>query len=62
MKQPKELSSWDFSETIEVRDGYDTKSVPDITRNNLNTLIDEHNNLVKVVNLLCEKHHIIFNG
>ena len=61
MKQPKELTDWDFSDTIQVPDGYDMASIPDLTRDNFNRLVDEHNNLVEVVNMLCEKHGIVFD-
>jgi hypothetical protein len=61
MKQPKELTDWDFSDTIQVPDGYDMTSIPDLTRRNFQTLIDEHNNLVEVVNMLCEKRGIVFD-
>jgi len=60
MKKPEELTSWDFGDTIQVPDGYDLKTIPDLTRNNLQTLIDEHNNLVEVVNMLCDKRDIVF--
>ena len=62
MKQPKELNSWDFSDTIQVPDGYDMTDIPDITRNNFQKLIDEHNNLVEVVNLLLCKANIVLDG
>jgi hypothetical protein len=61
MKQPKELLAWDFGDTIQVPDGYDMTDIPDITRDNFNKLIDEHNNLVEVVNMLCDKRGIVFN-
>lgn len=61
MKQPKELDGWDFSDRIQVPDGpYDMTSIPDLTRNNFQKLIDEHNNLVNAVNMLCEKRGIVF--
>ena len=61
MKQPKELSDWNFSDTIQIPDGYDLQSIPDNTRNNFITLIEHHNNLVEVVNMLCEKRGIVFD-
>ena len=59
MKKPKELTSWDFGDTIQIPDGCYSKSIPDITRDNFQTLIDEHNNLVQVVNMLLDEHEIM---
>ena len=61
MKKPEELSGWDFPDRVQIPDGYDMKSIPDLTRDNFNKLVDEHNNLVEVINLLCEKTNIIFD-
>ena len=61
MKKPEELSEWDFPDRVQIPDGYDMKRIPDLTRDNFNKLIDEHNNLVEVINLLCEKTNIIFD-
>ena len=52
MRKPKILTSWDFPDTVEKPDGYDTKSIPDITRDNLQVLIDEHNNMVEIIKAL----------
>lgn len=54
MKRPKQLTVWDFRDTIQVPVGYDMKSVPDMTRDNFNTLLEEHNNLVMAVNEIVE--------
>jgi len=54
MNRPDRLDRWDFGDTVQVPDGYDMKSIPDITRGNFQKLIDEHNNLVDVVNKLIE--------
>ena len=51
MKRPQELTDWDF---IQIPDGYDMKSIPDLTRANFNVLIEEHNNLVYVINALID--------
>ena len=59
MRQPKELSDWDFIDTHMEPDGYDMKTVVEFTSRNFQQLIDEHNNLVEVVNMLCEKLGII---
>ena len=44
----EELDSWDFKDRIEVPDGYDMTSIPDLTRDNFIKLIEEHNKLVRV--------------
>lgn len=54
MKKPEKLIGWDFPDRIQVPDGYDMTSIPDLTRDNFNKLIEEHNNLVEVVNKLME--------
>lgn len=61
MKKPKELDSWDFIDTIQVPDGYYMESIPDLTRDNFQTLIDEHNNLVECFNKLCEMKGVVFH-
>ena len=60
MKKPTQLSDWDFSDIIQVPDGWDMTSEPDLTRRNFNKLLDEYNNLAEVVGLLCEKLNIEF--
>jgi len=40
---------------------YDMTTIPDITRDNFQKLIDEHNNLVEAVNLLADKFNIEFD-
>jgi len=54
MEIPKELTDYDFIDTIQVPDGYDLKSIPDITRDNFQILIDEHNKLVRIVQALFD--------
>jgi len=61
IKKPEYLTDWNFSDTVTIPDGYNLNNVPDMTRDNFNTLIEEHNNLVTVVNLLCEKAGVEFN-
>lgn len=56
MKKPTELDGYGFPDRIQVPDGYDMKSIPDLTRENFNYLIDEYNNLVEVVNMLIDEH------
>lgn len=62
MKQPKKLADRDFPDIGYVPDGYDMIGVAEMTRENFNVLIEEHNNLVDVVNILCEKRGIVFDG
>ena len=54
MKQPEKLTAWDFWDNHQEPDGYDMKTVPDATSRNFNKLLDEHNNLVEVVNTLIK--------
>jgi hypothetical protein len=42
----KELDEWDFPDTVQVPNGYDMSSEPDLTRRNFLILIEEHNKLV----------------
>ena len=60
MNGPKKLTYWDFPDTITIPDGYDRKTIPDLTRDNFNLLVNEHNNLVDVVNKLAEFHEKAF--
>ncbi len=64
MRKPKILTSWDFPDTVEKPDGYDTKSIPDITRDNLQVLIDEHNNMVEIINEVNSmlEHGVVFDS
>ena len=61
MHKPKILTDWEFPDTIRVPDGYDLKSIPDMTRDNFITLVREYNNLAGVIDMLCEKHGIVFD-
>jgi len=62
MKQPRELTAWDFSDTEMIPDGYDMTTIPKLTQDNFQLLIDKHNNLVEIINLLCEKLEIVFDA
>jgi len=59
MKRPETLDWWNFPDRIQRPCGYDMESIPDLTRDNFEKLIEEHNNLVEVVNLLLDKLQII---
>ena len=49
MKKLKAITWMDWPDTIEVPDGYDRKSIPDLTRTNFEYLVESHNELVEVV-------------
>ena len=53
MKQPQILDTGDFPDTL--TDGWDRETIPDLTKENFLFLIEEHNNLVEVVNALTER-------
>lgn len=57
MKRPETLDGWSFSDRVQIPDGYDMTSIPDLTRDNFNQLVNEHNNLVEAFNAMAE-----FNG
>jgi hypothetical protein len=48
------LSLWDM-QTYQEQDGYDRKSMPKLTSENMKMIIDSHNNLLRVVAHLCRK-------
>lgn len=50
----KNISYWDM-DTIQVPDGYDMRSIPDLTRDNIKILVDEHNELVNLVNKIVDR-------
>jgi len=54
MEKPNELTDYDFRDTLQVPSGYDLETIPDLTRDNFQTLIDEHNKLVKAFHELSE--------
>jgi hypothetical protein len=61
MKKPIQLDKWNINDTITVPCGYDMTSEPDLTRDNFNQLLEHYNNLVEVVNYLCEKRGLVFD-
>ena len=48
----KVIDGYDFPDTIQIPDGYDMKSIPDLTRDNFIFLMEQHNKLVTTVNNL----------
>lgn len=59
MHKPKQLTGRDFKDITIC--GLNGEVVPDLTRDNFNQLIAKHNNMVEVVNMLCDKRGIIFD-
>ncbi len=60
MIKPKLLNYMEFPDTTHEPDGNDMKEVVTATAGNMAVLIEEHNNLVKVVHVLCEKGLLVF--
>jgi len=54
MNRLEEINGWDVPDRIQVH-GYDMTFIPDLTRDNFNYLIEEHNKLVELVNVLADK-------
>jgi hypothetical protein len=50
----KEISVYDLN-CDEIRDGYNFKDVPSLTRDNLQVCIDKINELVRAYNALAER-------
>ena len=48
----KVIDGYDLPDTIQIPDGYDMKSIPDLTRDNFIFLMEQHNKLVTTVNNL----------
>ena len=55
------LDSYSFNDVAHIPDGYDLKPIPDLTRDNFNTLIEEHNKLVKIIYILSKKIGVFIN-
>lgn len=60
MNRPKQLTDWDFPDTKWIPNGYDMTQAPDFTADNFTKLLDKHNELVELVNLLADKAGIEF--
>ena len=48
----KELRHWDMGRTVQTRDGYDSKTIPEACPENMQLLMDKINELCKEVNSL----------
>ena len=56
MKRPKKIDYWyDLPDRDTVPDGYDRRSVPSLSRDNLEYLFEKHNELVDVVTSLIDR-------
>lgn len=57
MKKPEELTAFDFPDLAETH--FSNMVAPEtlLTVNNFQKLIDEHNNLTKVVNAMLNDYH-----
>lgn len=58
MHKPITLTDYDFPDTAYRPCGYNVESYATATDKNFEVLLDHYNNLVEVVNLLCEGHNI----
>lgn len=61
MKRVKELCEWDFPDIVEEVDGYNIKSIPELSRKNMNVLIKAHNELLTLVNKLADDYGVVFD-
>lgn len=52
MQRIEKLESWDFPDTRPLRDGYDVKTVPDMSAANISILMDKINEIIDTVNQL----------
>jgi len=50
----KKLSTWDLPDTVSKPDGYDRKTLPEATSENMMIYMDKINELTEVVNRLTE--------
>jgi hypothetical protein len=41
------ITNFDWPDTIDVANGYDTKEVPDVTRDNLEFLMGKYNEIIE---------------
>ena len=55
MKQIKELSVWDLPDTKNEPDGYNLKTVPDMSARNIGVLVEKINEVIQVINKLSSE-------
>jgi len=49
MKRPEELGSWSFPDHRQTSDGYDLKTIPDATPENMEWMVEKYNLLVEAL-------------
>lgn len=54
MRKLETLYYWNM-DSITVPDGWNMAQVPDITRDNIKTIVDEHNKMVDTVNEIIKR-------
>lgn len=52
MKKIDELSTYDLPDTKAERDGYDVKTIPDMSARNIEVLMEKINEIIQTVNQL----------
>ena len=56
----RELSAWNMPDTVSKPDGWDRKTLPEATADNMQIMMDKINELVQTVNRLTEANkHLI---
>ena len=56
----RELSAWNMPDTVSKPDGWDRKTLPEATADNMQIIMDKINELVQTVNRLTEANkHLI---
>jgi hypothetical protein len=60
MKRPKEITEYDMPTTVSVPDGYYITQVPDASNENIQFLMDKHNELLSLVVTIAERNGVKF--
>lgn len=58
----RELSHWDMGRTVQKRDGYDSKTIPEACPENMQLVLEKINELVKEVNDLKRMNVVLFSS
>jgi hypothetical protein len=61
MDKPEIISVWDLPDTKSVPDGYDNKTVADLSARNVQYMIEQHNKLAWTVLELADRAGIKFD-
>ena len=56
-KEIKKLSTWDMPDTVKKPDGYDLKSLPEATSDNMVVYMKKINELIEVINKLTDENN-----